>query len=177
MKYFNCITDLNHKVMKANMGLRHFLKVISLCAVLIAGTAPVQAQHGEKGHGGGGKGNKHSEYQYDQRRGNERYGHYEGQTYYYRRAPWGMHRPVRFYHNRTPIYYYGGHYYEYYPERGYCMIEIPAGYYFDEVPYGFNRVWIDGRWCYRRGDIYLRPSVHGFITFPGPAGITFGAGF
>lgn len=57
------------------------------------------------------------------------------------------------------------------------MIEIPMGYIFDEVPPGFGRVRINGGWCYRRGDIYLRPGIHGFITFPGPAGIRIGAGF
>jgi len=56
------------------------------------------------------------------------------------------------------------------------MIELPPDYYFDSVPPGFGRVWVDGRWCYRRGDLYLRPGIHGYIAFPGP-GVRIGVGF
>lgn len=158
--------------MKTNIRFKRLLSIFSLCILLLAGVTPLQAQH--RGYDErGGRGHRHSEYRVVPR---GRYEIYEGHKYY-RRAPWGMHRPITLYHNHNRIYYFGGHYYEYYPRRGYLMIEIPSGYVFDEVPRGFARVWINGAWCYRRGDFYLRPGIHGFITFPGPAGIRIGAGF
>lgn len=166
------ITYLNQKVMKTNITLKHFLSLVTLFILLSAGATSLKAQHEDRDERGG-RGNNRMEYRVEPR---GRYQDYEGHRYY-RRAPWGMHRPIMLYHNHNRIYYYGGHYYQYYPERGYCMIEIPMGYAFDEVPYGFNRVWINGGWCYRRGNFFLRPGIHGFITFPGPAGIRIGAGF
>ena len=156
--------------MKTNSRSR---RILALCIIFLSAIPLVQAQK----HEGKGKGNKHSEHKYNN------HGNYSGNQgngggpKYYKRAPWGRHRPVILSHNHGRVYYYGGNYYEYYPDHGYLIIEIPAGYYFDEVPVGFNRVWIDGRWCYRRGDMYLRPGIHGFISFPGPAGISIGAGF
>jgi hypothetical protein len=173
MKYWKIIKVLNQNVMKTNIRFKHLLSLFLFCILLLAGTTSLQAQS-DRGRGEGhGRENKHSEYRVEPR---GRYHDYDGRRYY-SRAPWGMHRPISLYHNHNRIYYYGGHYYEFYPDRGYCMIEIPMGYVFDEVPYGFSRVWVDGRWCYRRGGLYLRPGIHGFITFPGPAGIRLGAGF
>jgi hypothetical protein len=146
--------------MKTYSRLRLSLVAISL--LLLIGTTTVQAQ--DRGRGARGR----SEY-----RGGIR-GH-DGRTYY-RRAPWGMHRPYALYHNHARVYYYGGHYWQYYPDLGYGMTEVPGDYYFDAVPQGFRRVWIDGRWCYRRGDLYLRPGVHGYVAFPGP-GVRIGVGF
>jgi hypothetical protein len=141
-----------------------FTGLLVLCLFFLTGSTAVQAQDRDnRGYG-------HREYRGDDR------GRHEGQKYY-RRAPWGLHRPLILSHDHGRVYYYGGHYYEYYPERGYLMIDIAPGYVFDEVPSGFRRVWIDGRWCYRRGDLYLRPGIHGYIAFPGPAGIRIGAGF
>jgi hypothetical protein len=154
--------------MKTNNRLRNLLRMLALCIVVLSGTSVIQAQ--DRGEGEGhGRGNKHSEYKNDNR------GHEQGQRYY-RSAPWGWHHPYTLYHNHNRVYYYGGHYYQYYPDRGYLMIEVPGDYYFDGVPAGFRRVWIDGRWCYRRGDLYLRPGVHGYFAFPGP-GFSVGVGF
>ncbi len=172
MRYRNFTTDLKQEVMKTNNRLRNLLSLFFLSFLLTALTMPSFAQNHGRGNGRG-KGNKHYEYRYEPR---GRYQNYEGRRYY-SRAPWGMRRPIILHHDRNRIYYYGGRYYEYYPNRGYVMIDIPMGYVFDEVPQGFNRVWIDGGWCYRRGDFYLRPGIHGFITFPVPAGIRIGAGF
>jgi len=163
--------------MKTNNRLRNFLKYLALSIVFLSAAASAEAQHGNQGEGKG-KGNKHSEYRYDNGGNYSRHdnrGYYE-HSGYYRRAPWGMHRPYTLYHNHSRVYYYRGHYYEYYPNRGYMMIQVPGDYYFDEVPSGFRRVWIDGRWCYRRGDLYLRPGVHGYFAFPGP-GVSVGVGF
>lgn len=149
--------------MKTNNKLRHFLSFLAVCIFFLTGTTTVWAQGREN------RGRGHSEFRGDDR------GHHEGQRYY-RRAPWGGRRPYILYHNHNRVYYYGGHYYEYYPDLGYGIIEVPGDYYFDAVPHGFRRVWIDGRWCYRRGGLYLRPGVHGYIAFPGP-GVRIGVGF
>lgn len=153
--------------MKTNSRFRHFLSLLVICLLFLTGITTAEAQDRDKHDNG--RGNRRSEIR------NDRAGHNDGPRYY-RRAPWGIHRPYIFSHNHGRVYYYRGHYYEYYPDRGYLMIEVPADYYFDEVPSGFRRVWIDGRWCYRRGDFYLRPGVHGYVAFPGP-GVRIGVGF
>jgi hypothetical protein len=147
--------------MKTYSRLR--LSLVAIGLLLLIGTTPVQAQ--DRGHGEKGR---------SEARGGGR-GHFERGTYY-RRAPWGLHRPYSLYHNHARVYYYGGNYWQYYPNRGYSIYDLPGDYYFDEVPAGFRRVWIDGRWCYRRGDLYLRPGVHGYVAFPGP-GVRIGVGF
>lgn len=152
--------------MKTNNKFRNFFRILMMCVLFLSSITTLQAQD----RGRGGRGDERGNYGRHEDRGR----HDEGR--YYRRAPWGLHRPYVFYHNRARVYYYGGHYYEYYPDRGYLMIEVPADYYFDAVPPGFRRVWIDGRWCYRRGDFYLRPGVHGYVAFPGP-GVRIGVGF
>ncbi len=171
--------------MKTSNKVRKILRLSTLCLIILTGTISVQAQHRDRDDRG--RGRKHVEYRVDPHgRGNRqgeyrvephgRYRDFQGHRYY-TRAPWGMRRPIILYHDHHRIYYYGGHYYQYYPNRGYLIIEIPSGYVFDEVPRGFSRVWINGAWCYRRDNFYLRPGIHGFITFPGPAGIRIGAGF
>lgn len=164
--------------MKTNKKFSHLVRVLALCILFLTGKTTVQAQERNK-YVKDRRGDRLDDYR------NVDHGHYsskdERRNYYgpgyIRRAPWGIHRPLILSHNHNKVYYYRGHYYEYYPNRGYLMIEIPSGYIFDEVPSGFRRVWIDGRWYYRHGDLYLRPSIHGFIAFPGPFGMRIGANF
>jgi hypothetical protein len=178
-----------------------FKTIFHLMAVLLvitAGTVSVQAQRGRGNDYGErhfltfGHGDRYERHGKERARvhGRDRYyepGYRYGKNRYYepryredrvymRRAPWGLHRPYIMNHNRGRLYYYGGRYYEYYPDRGYCAVEAPVGYEFDEVPAGFSRVWVDNAWCYHRGDFYLRPSAHGFISFNRP-GISIGASF
>lgn len=166
--------------------LSRILKALLMCIALTIGTNAAFAQgrgHDRddyRGHGRDNdhrnkenkhffKGNRGRDYHYaPPARGHERV--------YYSRAPWGVHRPSIISHRGGRLYYYGGHYYDYYPERGYFIVEAPDGYYFDEVPRGFTRVWIDNSWCYHRGDFYLRPSTHGYISFSRP-GLSIGASF
>ena len=164
--------------MKTNNKFGHFVRILALCILYLIGKFTVQAQDRDKYAKDRG-GNRHDKYRNDDPRQysrNDEQRNYNGPGYI-RRAPWGIHRPLILFHNRNRVYYYRGRYYEYYPNRGYLMMEIPSGYIFDEVPSGFRRVWIDGRWCYRLGNLYLRPSIHGFIAFPGPFGMRIGANF
>ncbi len=181
------------------------LRMMTFSLILIIGSTAVFAQGRGHGHENRSKEDKHSsrnDNRYDRgERGNRskddqhsyrddrRYDRSDrGRSYryaapayghdrvYYSRAPWGIHRPSVISHSRGRLYYYRGHYYDYYPERGYFIVEAPYGYEFDEVPRGFTRVWIDNAWCYHRGDFYLRPSAHGYISFNRP-GLSVGVGF
>ena len=169
--------------MKTTFGIKAILKMLILVLVILTGSVSANAQRGERGRDRDEDRGRGREYREDRRfykenrehrdRYEPAYGH--GRTYI-QRAPWGIHRPYVMSHNRGRLYFYRGHYYEYYPRYGYAIVEAPVGYEFDEVPPGFSRVWVDNAWCYRRGDFYLRPSVHGYISFNRP-GISIGAGF
>jgi|GEM_PF-2291785 len=169
--------------MKTNR-IAGILKMFIICLVLITGSASAFAQR---------RGNdRDNRYRNDRDNRDREDKHYykenRGRHYHYTvpengreriiypRAPWGTRQPYFVSHNRGRLYFYRGHYYEYYPSRGYVIIEAPVGYEFDAVPSGFTRVWIDNTWCYRRGDLYLRPSAHGYISFSRP-GFRIGASF
>lgn len=159
------------------------LKTLTISLLLTIGSTALFAQG--RGHGRENKYKEDKHYYKDDRRSykgdRDRSYRYAPSAHghdrvYYSRAPWGIHRPSIISHSRGRLYYYRGHYYDYYPERGYFIVEAPYGYEFDEVPRGFTRVWIDNAWCYHRGDFYLRPSTHGYISFNRP-GLSIGASF
>ena len=166
--------------MKTNYSLPGILKIWAVLLIFFVGTAVVNAQprgkdknHRKEYKQSYKKENKNSYRHNDRRNYSPRYSH---ERVYVQRAPWGSHRTHVYSHNKGKIYYHRGHYYEYYPSRGYCVIDAPVGYHFEAVPPGFRRVWIDNTWCYHRDNLYLRPSVHGFISFQRP-GISIGASF
>lgn len=168
--------------MKTHRILR-IAKMLAISLIITIGSTTVFAQGRGHGNDHRSKGDKHyyKENKHYYRGDRDRSYRYAPPAHghdrvYYSRAPWGNHRPYIYSHSRGRLYYYGGHYYDYYPERGYFIVEAPYGYVFDEVPRGFTRVWIDNTWCYHRGDFYLRPSAHGYISFNRP-GLSIGASF
>jgi len=181
--------------------ISEILRMMAISLILIIGSTAVFAQGRGHGHDNKSKKDQHSyrsEKRYDKgdkykgdqhsyRNDRHSYRSDRGRSYhyspshgndrvYYSRAPWGSRRPSIYNHSKGRLYYYRGHYYDYYPERGYFVVEAPHGYVFNEVPRGFTRVWIDNTWCYHRGDFYLRPSAHGYISFNRP-GLSVGIGF
>jgi hypothetical protein len=159
------------------------LKMITIGLILTTGSTAVFAQG--RGHGNDHRSKEDRRNYKEERRSYRgergRSYHYAGPAYghdrvYYSQAPWGSRLPYVMSYNQGRLYYYRGHYYDYLPERGYFIVEAPYGYEFDEVPRGFARVRIDNTWCYHRGDFYLRPSAHGYISFNRP-GLSVGVGF
>jgi hypothetical protein len=179
----------------------NFLRKVAIVTIgvgLIVGSTSVNAQN-KNGHNNGNqkkekgwekenrnKKEKHDyypdkrEYQHEY----DRYSYHEKNNQHYypkhnynKRAPWGHHQPIVMNHGHGQVYFFDGHCYEYYPNRGYVMINIPVNYIFNEIPYECRKVWIAGNYFYKYEDIYFKPSIHGYVVIPNPWEINFTARF
>ncbi len=186
--------------MNTFINFRKIATVAILGFALTIGTLPVNAQ----GHGKGNRDRennlKEKEWKHDNRSKNGHNGYRpESREFrrdrnreaynrlsdrkdyreykYSRHAPWGKQRPLTMSHRGGKVYFYRGHYYEYHPNRGYIMINIPLNYVFNDLPYGSRKVWVDGHSYYRHEDIFFKPSVNGYVVIPAPSGITITARF
>jgi hypothetical protein len=83
--------------------------------------------------------------------------------------------PVVFHHDRDDYYYYGNHFYNYRRGIGYCVVEPPR--YFRTLPFGCERVRVDGRILFRNGDLYFQLSPRGYVIVPSPLELNFSLRF
>ena len=94
---------------------------------------------------------------------------------YYHPSPWTYYNyPVVFYHhNFGEYFYYGGRFYRYDWRHGYFTVDMPTHVYFDTIPQGYRRVYINGRVYYQYHDILFRYTPHGYKIVPRSSGIYF----
>ena len=98
---------------------------------------------------------------------------------YYHSSPWTYYNyPVVFYHrNFGEIYYHSGMFYRYDWRHGYFTVDMPTHVYFNRIPQGYRRVYINGRLYYQYHDIFFRHTPHGYKIVPRSSGIYFHASF
>ncbi|MFA5330007.1 MAG: DUF6515 family protein [Prolixibacteraceae bacterium] len=87
------------------------------------------------------------------------------------------HNPVVFRHNHDNYYYYGNHFYTYRRGIGYCVIEPPHNVFFRDLPFGCDRVNINGKVFFRNGDLFFQLSPRGYAIVPARLGIHITARF
>lgn len=106
---------------------------------------------------------------YDARPSNERY--YD-KRYVYHHPQYGhVHRgfhstPLRLHYANGDFYYHGGSYYRLQPRVGYVRVEMPANYVFVDLPGNYTRVYVNGGWYYRSGDLYFERCLNGYRLSP-----------
>ncbi len=71
-------------------------------------------------------------------------------------------RPHIFVHNHRNYYCYDGHFFRYRRGIGYVLVDLPFGFAFDTLPYGFERVYINGYLYFRVGNLFLEWSNNSF---------------
>jgi len=98
---------------------------------------------------------------------------------YYHSSPWTYYNyPVVFYHaNFGEFYYHSGRFYRYDWRHGYFTVDMPTHVYFNRIPQGYSRVYINGRLYYQYHDIFFRHTPHGYKIVPRSSGIYFHASF
>lgn len=74
--------------------------------------------------------------------------------------------PLRLHCANGDFYYHGGFYYRHYPRVGYVRVEVPANYVFVDLPRNYTRVYVDGGWYYRSGDLYFERYSNGYRLSP-----------
>lgn len=139
--------------------------------------ADYRSYHADR-DGRSGYGDRGHSYDYDRNdRRHSNYGYrsdvrYNDSRYVYHHPRYGnVYRkfhsaPVRLHCNNGDFYYHGNHYYRYYPRVGYVRVEVPANYVFVDLPVNYSRVYVDGGWYYRSGDLYFERCANGYRLSP-----------
>jgi hypothetical protein len=98
---------------------------------------------------------------------------------YYHPSPWTYYNyPVVFYHNNFgEFYYHGGRFYRYDWRYGYIVVDIPTHVYFNTIPNGYRRVYINGHQYYYYKGIYITHTPYGYRIVPRSSGIYISASF
>ena len=98
---------------------------------------------------------------------------------YYHYSPWTYYNyPVVFYHKSFGEYYYhSGRFYQYDWRNGYYAVDMPTHVFFNTIPHGYSRVYINGRLFYQYNDIYFRDTPFGYRIVPHSSGIYISARF
>ena len=71
-------------------------------------------------------------------------------------------RPGIFVHNHNRYYSYNGHFFRYRRGIGYILVDIPFGIVFEQLPYGYERVYINGYLYFRMGNLFFEYSQYGY---------------
>lgn len=97
---------------------------------------------------------------------------YNDERYAYRHPKYGNvyrnfhNTPMRLHCSNGDFYYNSGYYYRYQPRVGYVRVSTPADYVFVDLPGNYTRVYVDGGWYYRSGDLYFERCAHGYRLSP-----------
>lgn len=73
-----------------------------------------------------------------------------------------------FYIDNSPYYTYNGIYYRYVPGYGYEEIFMPENIIVSDLPYGANRVYVNGYRYYEADGMWFQPVVGGFLIVAPP---------
>ncbi len=71
-------------------------------------------------------------------------------------------RPMVFIHNHNRYYCYDGHFFRYRRGIGYILVDIPFGIMFDQMPVGYDRVYINGYLYFRVGNLFFEFTNLGY---------------
>lgn len=99
---------------------------------------------------------------------------YRYHKHYYYNSHYGhvirkfVYRPVMFVHNHQNYYCYDGHFFRYRHGIGYVLVNLPFGFTFERLPYGYEQVYINGYVYFRVGNLFFESSPFGFklVHFP-----------
>ena len=70
--------------------------------------------------------------------------------------------PVIFYHNNHRYYCHDGHFFKYRRGVGYVLVEIPFGLVFNQLPYDYEVVYINGYMYFRVGNLFFERNWDGY---------------
>ncbi len=93
---------------------------------------------------------------------------YRYHKYYYHHPYYGHvirrfdHRPVFYVHNHVKYYCYDGNFFRYRRGIGYILVDIPFGMTFDNLPYDYERVYINGYLYFRVGNLFFEFTNYGY---------------
>ncbi|MFY9153331.1 MAG: hypothetical protein WAO52_15045 [Prolixibacteraceae bacterium] len=87
------------------------------------------------------------------------------------------HNPVVFKHDHGNYYYFNDHFYSYRRGVGYYLIETPRNISFERLPFGCDRVLVNGNVLFRNGDLFFKLSRRGYTLVNAPIEVRFSARF
>ena len=93
---------------------------------------------------------------------------YRYHKYYFHHPVYGHvirrfgHQPNIFIHNHYKYYCYDGHFFRFHRGIGYVLVDIPFGIAFERLPYGYERVYINGYLYFRLGNLFFELSDYGY---------------
>ena len=93
---------------------------------------------------------------------------YRYHKYYYYNSHYGhvirkfVYRPTVFVHNHNRYYCYDGHFFRYHRGIGYVLVNLPFGFSFERLPYGYEQVHINGYLYFRIGNLFFESTALGF---------------
>ncbi len=93
---------------------------------------------------------------------------YRYHRYYYHHPLYGhvisrfVYNPDIFIHNHNRYFCYDGRFFRYMPGIGYVLVDIPFGTVFDGLPYGYERVYVNGYVYFRVGNLFFETNGLGF---------------
>lgn len=78
-------------------------------------------------------------------------------------------KPFVFRYRDIPYYYYDGSFFTYRRGIGYIYVDTPIDIVFSELPFGFERVYLNGVLYFRVGDLFFELFPDGFrlVHYPG----------
>ncbi|WP_372949844.1 hypothetical protein [Mariniphaga sp.] len=93
---------------------------------------------------------------------------YQFHKYYYYHPRFGhvikkfKYRPVHFVHNNVRYYNFNGHFFTYFKGVGYVLVDMPYLVVFQNLPTGYERVYINGFHYFRIGNLFFEMHPHGY---------------
>lgn len=93
---------------------------------------------------------------------------FKNSKYYYHDPRYGhvirrfVVKPKVFVYNRIPYYCYDGYFFTYHRGIGYILTDAPYGLTFHDLPFGFEKVWINGYMYFRFGNLFFEYDGFGY---------------
>ena len=93
---------------------------------------------------------------------------YRYNRYYYHHPVYGdvirkfVHRPNIFIHNHHRYYSFDGHFFRFVNGIGYVLVDLPFGLVFEQLPYAYDRVYINGYLYFRIGNLFFEYTNMGY---------------
>ena len=93
---------------------------------------------------------------------------YRYNKYYYHHPLYGdvikrfVYRPNIFVHNHHSYYCYDGHFFRFVRGVGYVLVDLPFGLVFEQLPNGYDRVYINGYLYFRIGNLFFENTNFGY---------------
>jgi hypothetical protein len=93
---------------------------------------------------------------------------YRYHRYYYHHPVYGhvirkfVYSPDIFVYNHNRYYCYDGHFFRFFNGIGYVLVDMPFGVAFNALPYGYERVYVNGYLYFRVGNLFFEFTDLGF---------------